>query len=211
VVRFSETVYSTGTQPFICSSRINGTRYAFSLSLLDAQNERRRFIIQSITPANAVSFAKEGDTVWIDTAAHVTDNLGNAQSNPQNRRVLLNVNWPAPNWQLTISSNPFTPFTTPLPVGYGSGGNATGTAIIIRPTTPMDAGQMNGTIVIYDALGNKVVDAALRSKNDEFFYTWNGTNRQNRIVGTGTYLGVMSILENNNLVFARKTKIGVKR
>jgi hypothetical protein len=158
-----------------------------------------------------VSFAKEGDTIWIDPAAHVTDNLGIAQSNPQNRRALLKVNWPAPVWLLVLSSNPFTPFTTPLPAGYTFGGTGTGTAIIMRPTTPMDEGRMNGTIVIYDALGNRVVNTALRPHNDEFFYSWNGTNRQNRIVGTGSYLAVVSIFDDNNLIYARKVKIGVKR
>jgi hypothetical protein len=75
----------------------------------------------------------------------------------------------------------------------------------------MDAGRMTGTIVIYDALGNRVVNAALRPQNDEFFYSWNGTNRQNRVVGSGTYLGILSIFDEKNLLYTRKVKIGVKR
>ncbi len=38
---------------------------------------------------NDISYMSEGDSVWINTAASVTDNAGNIQQNPKNRRVLL--------------------------------------------------------------------------------------------------------------------------
>lgn len=210
-IRFSEAVVDPGARPFLLSSRDGGVKYRFNLLLLSAQNDECRFVIQSIEPAGAVLFARDGDTIWIDPAALVKDNSGNVQLNPLNRRALLKVTWPKPEWKRSISSNPFTPFQTPIPAEYARGGTTTGTVVVLWPTTPVDAEHLRGEITIFDALGNTVASSPMKWTGGKFYFVWNGQNLKTRITGSGTYLGVAKIYNNNTLTYNKDILIGVKR
>jgi hypothetical protein len=209
-VKFSETVSATGVQPFICSSQGGTVRYAFSLSQLSIQNEVCRYSVESIVPAGAVPFAKDGDSIWIDTASRVIDINGNVQKNPLNHRVVLSVNWPDPEWELVVKPNPFVPLMTPVPSGY-SGGAINGTVIVLQSKMPFDIDDITGTIMILDGLGSTVAKGELKTANGQIFYVWGGTNLRGRQVGTGTYLAILKIYNKNGQEYTIQKKIGVAR
>jgi hypothetical protein len=56
--------------------------------------------------------------------------------------------------------------------------------------------ELNGTLSIYDALGNQIVqEDAMGYREDNFSlnYVWNCKNRNDRYVGSGTYLVVFTV------------------
>ncbi len=209
-VKFSESVSTIGTQPFLCSTQNGTVRYAFSLSQPSIQNEVVRFTVDSIVSANTVSFAKDGDSIWIDIASDVTDLNGKAQKNPLNHRVLLSVSWPDPDWELVVKPNPFVPSETPIPSGY-SGSVTTGTAIVLQSKMPFDIDDVSASIMIIDGLGTIVTKGELKPVNSQLYFLWDGTNRQGRQVGRGTYLAVLKIQNKNRPEYTIQTKIGVTR
>ncbi|GEM_PF-2194562 len=82
-VIFSETVRPVSyNRPFLFRkpSGVSYLIYLSSVTLTDS-------ILTGIP--NDISYMSEGDSVWINTVASITDNAGNIQLNPQNRRVFL--------------------------------------------------------------------------------------------------------------------------
>jgi hypothetical protein len=78
----------------------------------------------------------------------------------------------------------------------------------------------NSSAKIYDALGNIVISnlpvygsgSGASGDNFAFYVLWDGHNRSNRLVGSGTYLAVFTIKElGDSMVNTMKQKIGVKR
>jgi flagellar hook assembly protein FlgD len=89
--------------------------------------------------------------------------------------------------------------------------SGTGTVIIARPTAPIDLRQVQVKISIYDALGYEVVDQIMKSHRLLYYFQWDGYNRNGRTVGTGTYLAVVTVRQNNRSVLTKRLRIGVKR
>ena len=67
---------------------------------------------------------------------------------------------------------------------------------------------------VYDKVGLLV--AKKDSPEDAPWYTstanvyWNGRNRRGRIVGNGTYIGLVTVLEKNSMPLNYRLKIGVR-
>jgi hypothetical protein len=95
------------------------------------------------------------------------------------------------------------------------GGNTKGMIIAVNSTVPLK--QLNGnygTAVVYDAVGNLVVKGLqLLKANDnslmEYGICWNGKNRNNRNVGAGTYLIVISFTDIKEVTRSLRSKIGI--
>ncbi|MBN1306913.1 MAG: fibro-slime domain-containing protein [Chitinispirillaceae bacterium] len=206
IVTFSEGVARLGRSPFLLSAKKDGQRYSFSLEYLDEEGSASysyRFKVLSITPS--LLFASAGDTIWIDPAAGVSDSGGVAQLNPLNRRVLLQVDWPQAQWNIRISSNPFTRNT---PITGQTFGTGVGTAIVLIPTAPVDETRVRATITIYDPVGTVVKQADFTPFNNGFRMVWRGENRKGRYVGSGTYLAFIRVDDGTNRGFIRTMKIG---
>ncbi|MBN1129540.1 MAG: hypothetical protein JXA71_11165, partial [Chitinispirillaceae bacterium] len=208
VVAFSEGVVRPGQSPFLLSAKKDGQRYSVTLAYIDTTPAlySYRFVVQSISNA-AIPLPLAGDTIWINPTAGVSDSLGNPQANPANRRVLLQVDWPQAEWRIVISSNPFThdaPITAPT---FGGG---KGTAIVLRPTTPVDETRIRAWITIYDAVGNIVKTSDFAPFNGGLRMEWNGDNRNGRYVGTGAYLALIKAADGSSREFSRTVRLGVK-
>ncbi len=95
------------------------------------------------------------------------------------------------------------------------GSNARGMIIAIHSTVPLKSNNGNyGTAVVYDAVGNLVVKSLqLLKANDnsltEYAIFWNGKNRNNRTVGAGTYLMVISATDIKEIAHSMRSKIGI--
>ncbi len=207
-VTFSESLTEQfGTSPFILSAKKDGLRYSFTVAYLGRNGtvfNSYRFSVLSIHP-DTLSFASAGDTIWIDPRANLCDSGGVIQSNPKNRRVLLQVQWPQTLWNIRISSNPFTKNTIIKGPLFGSG---IGTAIVLLPTAPFDETKVKATLTIYDAVGNVIKHAEFLPFNKGFRAVWKGDNRKGRYVGIGTYLAVIKIRNGNGEENIHTRKIG---
>ncbi|MBN2036713.1 MAG: fibro-slime domain-containing protein [Chitinispirillaceae bacterium] len=212
IVTFSEAVDEIQhMNPFFLSSKEGGHRYSFTL-LYEGPDPKKeiysyRFVVQSIDNPQ-VPFASAGDTIWINSTAGVSDSLGVAQTNPNNRRVLLQVEWPKAVWRISITNNPFIPNVTSIPKQYGGG---YGTAVIARPTTPVDEEKTFLRMTIYDAVGNILLSSDFIKGAGVYYFKWNGHNKANRLVGAGTYLALIKINEGPGRVSTETVRLGVKR
>jgi hypothetical protein len=175
--------------------------YQFRLTWISTNGNSYTFHVDAIE-GGVVSYAGNGDSIWINTDSlpPISDISGCAQSNPLNRRVALYVVMPALNWDFPISKNPFI---------AGSGGGSEIGAISRGPL--IDADQYSLTIDIFDMIGNLVISSPMHPKGNGWFYTWDGRNRNSRIVGTGVYSAIIRIYKNNVAKSTKRVRIGVKR
>jgi flagellar hook assembly protein FlgD len=127
---------------------------------------------------------------------------------------LLVVTWPKSDWDVTVVPNPFTQNDDVIPTKLVQQINIPaghGTLITANKNAPYDVVQSSGTIAIYDALGNSIVNETMKLVNGVFYYYWNGQNRSMRHVGTGAYLVIVKITEENKQTYVKKIMVGVKR
>jgi hypothetical protein len=70
-----------------------------------------------------------------------------------------------------------------------------------------------GKVVVYDAVGNLVTKLDLQAVRDDstlYGLVWNGTNRYNRLVGTGTYLMRINITNSAGSSKILSEKLGIR-
>ena len=199
-VAFTENVKPiTSIHPFVLNSLKTGVPYQFRLTLLSANNATCTFRVDTIE-AGIVPYAAKGDSMWIDIHALISDAEGNAQLNPLNRRVALDVVMKEPTWTIRVIPNPFIPaqsFYTEISAA--------------SPTPILDAEQYALSVSIFDVIGNMVISLPLMPKDKGWAKEWNGCNHSGRIVGGGVYLGIVKVFHSGALVFTKRIKIGVKR
>jgi len=172
---------------------------AVNTTILSTTGVNRNFLVNSITGVPAPT---KGDSIWIDPASNVSD-IGNVvQLNPNNNRVAFDV-VPAPySWAVQFSKNPFVPGQATTMQGI----SAVGIVIKIVPTTKITM-DTSATGRIYDLMGNLIMEKTPFHNN---VIIWDGRNRNNRYVGTGTYLAIVTAM-NNGILSTQKYRIGVKR
>jgi hypothetical protein len=217
VVTFSEPINSAidGTTPFKFHCMSLSAPYTLPLNTTSftprGGNSYQFITTGKVIPEDPIKFPRTGDSVWIDPAASIKDVSLNVQKNPANRRVPLKVTL-KPDLRISISSNPFNP-ADPILVRGVSG---SGLAITIRPEGQMGdlSNVREATVTIYDVLGNTVIEKTPFKKNvteNIYYFTWDGHNKNNRMVGTGTYLAVIMTTDQNGKRTKELQRIGVKR
>jgi hypothetical protein len=210
LVVFSEPVppisYAT---PFKLFSNNSGVSYYFTLS--DTTKVPSLFHGFIISQMQGVNFPNTGDSIWIDIASGIGDTTAAVQLNVANRRALLNVKSIPYTPHVVIVKNPFS---IGAPVS-DAGISGTGTIIEVPPPLRMaDANHLpkSGTITIYDVVGNTVLkDDPFTLSNSWLYYNWNGRNFNNRYVGAGMYVAVITVTLNSGTVTSSRITIGVKR
>ena len=205
-VVFSEESMEFGLSPFLLSTRKDGQHYRYTLEFIEkgATAYSYRFRVLSISNT-AIQFASAGDTIWIDPSAGIHDSGGVEQDNPENRRALVQVNWPRAEWRIAIAPNPFTRTTQ---VSGPLAGGGIGTAIVLTPTAPIDESTTRAQVIIYDQVGNVVKKSDFEPFGRGFRIVWNGTNRNGRYVGIGTYIAVIRVDDASRQDFTATKKIG---
>ncbi|MBN1131302.1 MAG: hypothetical protein JXA71_20105, partial [Chitinispirillaceae bacterium] len=125
------------------------------------------------------------DSVWLNTSpASVADNFGNIQDNPANKRVPLFLVLPPFEPEIRYGPNPFSP--------RNAGGAEKRFRLTIRPKTSLALEvTIKASLVIYDKVGNKIKTLSEMKAPNELEKVWDGSNENGRIVGDGTYLGVL--------------------
>ena len=208
-VVFSESVAPISyTTPFKLFSKSSGASYYFTLrDTMSSASITHGFLVSHI---QGVNFPNTGDSIWIDTASNISD-LGSVfQKNAGNRRALLNVKSIPYMPHIAIVRNPFS-------IGAQvSDGGVTGTGTIIEVPPPLRMADTthllkSGTIAIFDILGNKVLkETPFTLSNNWLYYNWDGRNFNGRYVGSGVYVAIITVTQNDGTVISSKKTIGVK-
>jgi hypothetical protein len=204
-ITFSENVRQPGSHPFYLWSNKYNARYQLKLTWLKTSGNTYTFSVDTLE-SPIVSYVANGDLIWINTdnLPPVSDTSGNEQRDSLNNRVVLHVIMPLPKWDVHISKNPFIPGTGVGPVINASPGS---TALI-------DADQYSLTITIYDVIGNMVITKSMDQKDKSvanWTYSWDGRNKNARVVGSGVYPAIIRIDKKNGESQTKRIRIGVKR
>jgi hypothetical protein len=173
--------------------------------------------------------------VWINPSANVLDQKGNKQDDPLNRRVRLTVKIPPYNIVPHTANNPVRFGETLSPVVsnqiqqsinyvtqvYGAAGMSVppdhGPIIMAQPrgSAVQRIDSLYGTVTIFDVVKNVIVEdhkMAFDGGTKQLVYLWNGRNKSDKAVATGSYVAVMRIKSKDGTVDQTKTvRIGVKR
>jgi fibro-slime domain-containing protein len=184
--------------------------------------------------SNKVSVDAGKDSIQLVRSSSASSEVVDVFKNlpPENGRKAL-VEWGRLNIAFAPSSNPFV-IGTPIPqivstyyaqvitkqnsISPGgsnipsSSGVLVGIKIKGKPPIALPDGSY-GLVKIYDAVGN-LINTGLRvfkAQGTDYGIYWNGRNKNQRLVGTGTYLFLFSITDISGVTIKETFKIGVKR
>jgi hypothetical protein len=175
-----------------------------------------RFIVDSIV---GTEFPAAGDEAWVNPDAGVVDR--SSARNVQTRKsepVSLRVRPYEYVFSVSVLPGHGDPRITRIPDALRSAAGISethGMALVVRPTGKVaEQANISAKISIFDAVGNMVLKDRTATPNqsrDYFTFVWDGVNENGRMVGTGTYLAVVIIRDDNGISALRRMKIGVKR
>lgn len=215
VVKFSEPVPSINTNSPFTFRTSDGTTYTMVLSSGRDGGSSYTFEILSINPGETIPSA--GDTVGLAGPNILRDNNGNIQDNPA-KTVLLQVQYPDFEPKAYATPNPFVIGESSTMTIPGIGEVGSGTMVVLQVAHPQQSAEAKiddtkTRFAIYDAVGNLVTDKVQRGLDgSNYYFHWDGRNHNDRLVGSGTYLGIVSItLRDGNEKKTKRVKIGVKR
>jgi len=219
-ITFSETVESvTETEPFKFLSMPDRSLYGMEISNSNnTASDRQTFYIKSYID---IDFPGSKDSVCIDIEKTVSDKSGNIQKETDNRHVLMITKDIPFNATVKYGPNPFIAVSeTKIDQdNYSDVKNAAdkgnGILILITPDTSRIKRQvsLSGSIVLYDGLGNTVLEKDFTPDNEHrsIFFFWDGRNKKGRLAGAATYIALLTITDEAGRVNKQKIKIGVKR
>jgi fibro-slime domain-containing protein len=121
-----------------------------------------------------------------------------------------------------VASNPFIPRVTEIPISQRDPNNpaiSKGTRIEVSLIPAIKQklidGQIRGTLSIFDAVGNTIIENQPMSVNvpkAELFRLWNGLTRKGNYAGGGTYLARITIEDlSRNKIQVMRAAVGVKQ
>lgn len=212
VVTLSEPVGEINdSTPFIFYDVNDSTEYMMVLVSHLQDGQTYTFIVVD----SDKEFPDSGDLVSLDPTAQVTDNQGNVQDQP-NEPVPLQVGTPDVDFEVYVAGNPLNLNGTEIDPDVRTRYDIAelyGQPIVVVPLQQLPAdNDAKAIITILDAVGNVVVDSrdcGYRSSGGAFVYVWDGTNRQGRQVGIGTYLAVITVKTDETEAY--RVKLGVTR
>ena len=198
----------------------NGLTYTFSAITSSSDNITFALIIkQSSKP----KLPQKNDSIWINSVSNIVDAKGNVQKVKDNRRVRIIVK-ERPYLIEIKSLSPFTPLNSPIPAEIKSTGIKMSDGMFITINFYSDVSSVLKSIecIVYDAVGNVIIktdelensdfeiSTITRNSVTNAYLCWNGKNRNNRIVGSGSYLAILKIYFSNGESVEKGINIGVK-
>jgi|GEM_PF-1914730 len=151
---------------------------------LQSQNVQR-LVLTTIDPFTQELYPQEGDSVWINPEALLCDLYGSEQTNPLNRRVLLDFVKAVSPFMIRFGPSPFDPARESFRISISP-------YVTSRGSEPFTC-----SVSIFDKVGSLVWEApwpkGAAASTEEHIVLWPGINRRNRVVGEGTYLGFIKV------------------
>jgi len=201
-VTFSEDVtVESPVNPFLFN-RNGTTPYTLNLEFISSTRNEALFLVKGF---NGVDYPLSSDSIWINPFSTVKDLNNIYQNNPSNRRAALTVQKPDIVWDVIVAPNPYCP--------DNETGNVNGVRIriVTQSNTRLPIVLHEAYLDLYDAVGNRVLrNGKFLKTQDGIEYVWDGTNKRGRKVGSGTYLGIISV-NDEGYKGKKRVKIGIRR
>lgn len=201
LVKYSEPTTVTGTNPYL----FQGATAPYTVTVkATAGSGQVAYTVDVTGLSPAAVIPHSGDSVWIATSGPVVQDMSsNTQMNQANKRVLLKVVIPEAQMVIKSGPNPFNPLGQPF-------------TLTVEPVTKVAANvKITVQLQIFDQVGNEVLPPTpISNKDGEIAVstTWNGVNKNGRVVGNGTYIGKLIVTDGSALKVTKQTVlIGVKR
>jgi fibro-slime domain-containing protein len=180
-VTFSEAVQSTPfEQPFSFIIKQNENE-SYSLRLKELSRISNK-ILFTVLEVSGKGYPSNSDSIYINPAANLSDIGNNMQNNTGNRRVRLKVQPIKLQFFCNAGPSPFIPGQEMITITVDP---------TVRTRNEID---IQSHAYIFDQLGSCIFDVIERS-NKTIKHQWNGSNRNGRLVGTGTYLLVVEMTD----------------
>lgn len=221
LVNFSEDVDDIDDdKPFILYNIETGKKYTFTIKTPGKNmGSTHEFLVQSI---NDIEFPGDKDSIWISGDAGVKDENGNEVTSSDNRHAPMKVK--QADFTIVVDKGP-----NPLIInksffkddGHVPFNGEAGIVIRVKAVSKVVTRvKMKGSIVIYDALGNKVFADSSKASRDNsssnIYFLWNGmintkTKNNGKYVADGTYLAILRVEREDGQKTVSKFNIGVKK
>ncbi len=199
--------------------RRDSVNYVFQIARSGARNIGNTVIFK----VNEIDlYPQTGDLINISVTGGIYDTCGNVQDNPQNTFASL-VSQP---FTVTFNAgpNPFTPGISEVPAVPGLT-ITSGTSIVanFNGNLGMWSSDIDAKISIYDNVGNLVCET--KNKQDlhsqvqysmfqlnpsKLIFLWDGYSRNNRKVGCGAYLAVVTVTDPSGNSVTERITLGVR-
>jgi len=154
----------------------NGT-YELELGYIRHDGQTIYFMVSGIS-GRVPAVPTDGDSVRIKAGGYVTNLFGYAQENANNTAVPLKLRYPGLNYVVKAGPSPSQDVVRIM--------------ITVEPFLPSAFAALDPKVRIFDRMGKTV---ALSGKNltaeivnGQYIIVWDGSNINGRLVGTGTYL-----------------------
>jgi len=208
-VVFSEPVnINQALDPFLLSGK-SVPSYTFNLSPVAISGNQALYCVSS---ASSKGLPQNGDQMWIAPNNSVGDLGGVFQNSGNNRKVVLTIIRSKTDWKPSIACNPLTlgtDFICPAPDGTFHG-----TEISVKPVNSAQSlPAMTLRLQIFDLVGNCVYEnqiARQGADGNSYYFTWDGRNKNSRLVGTGVYRAIVTAIDESG-TSSKAIQIGVKR
>ncbi|MBD3344642.1 MAG: VWA domain-containing protein [Chitinivibrionales bacterium] len=222
----------TDTVPFKFSQDENVSYLMVVESVVEAKGKNHSFRISRIKPDLGTEevFPKNGDLVWI-----YPDKVGDGNNTQKetSRKVKLAVRYP--DYEYKIGAIPLSPDIDDSLRSFPGHGRVKGGAMIIiqSDVSTGDTASVRYladlSVDIYDPIGNHIargeyfpqseqegdnINIKISQEGSNFFIWWNGRNKNNRAVASGTYLAFSALTiekDGEKSVSRDKIKVAVKR
>jgi hypothetical protein len=217
VVTFSEVVSppGSGSTPFVFCCDSAGNEYTMVVSPVSDQDAQTITFI--VTEKRGKDFPETGDSVWVDTAAGLTDLENNVQ-NKENRHSPLEVKPYQHKYSVNVSPNPLNVSNPEISAELRNLLGITATSGMVIEARPMGTipshVAVEASLTVLDVVGNVLVEEEsgdYDATRQSVIFVWDCRNKQGRAVGSGTYLALIKIDEGDGQSQVIRTKIGVTR
>jgi hypothetical protein len=199
VITFSEEITdsSSGQLFTFKAPRDVDNRYTLFVRVSGKNNVRYHYHVYNL---EGDGYPQDNDSVFITPSGNISDVNGNIQNDYNNRRALLKTRPVSLNLNVTFGPSPFNPAKERLII-TADPETKTKSAIKIRIE-----------ITIYDCLGNLLFRNSQES-NGLIKCSWDGTNKNGRRVGNGTYLllaKATDLKSSQSILYQRKIGVAAK-
>jgi fibro-slime domain-containing protein len=172
--------------PLVMKKPGSSSTFSPELKLLWQKDTILTFLVS--TPIPDTFFPEDNDSVYINITASVSDLPGSVQKNPGNHRALFDFVESKPHFRIIYGPNPFNPHSEDF-------------EFIIDPyIKSRNTVAFTVQCTIYDKTGSVVFESRRLDSpaTGTYIISWNGTNKKNRYVGTGTYLANIKVFDMKN-------------
>jgi|GEM_PF-1273109 len=224
-VVFSEIVASNADkEPFLFFNVPNQNTYQILMTSVTYSTNTASAVVDTIIGRN---YPSNGDSIWINTVAGITDGFTNVQSNVKNVRVPMKVD-PQPLNLVIKAVSPVSPkeyrFSSKIISQLSTSISfETGVYIRIDPQNETDEDDFlrEASVVIIDPVGNIIAStntideddgilAIIRGAKDQRLHVfWSGQNRNKRFVGNGVYVVIIEVTTVDGIKTKKKISLGV--